>query len=64
MAIPVDETTLRTLVTKHLELDGIVSHDEAMCLIETLIKKDSDGQLRQPEIHFLRTLKEAGLVEG
>lgn len=64
MANLADETTLRTLVTKHLELEEMVSHDEAMCLIESLIRKDIDGQLRQNEIQFLRSLKDAGLVEN
>lgn len=63
MANPVDETKLRSLVTKHLELDTMVSKDEAFCLIETLIIKNRNGQLRQKESQFLSTLKDAGLLE-
>jgi hypothetical protein len=63
MANPVDETMLRSLVSKHLELEAPVSNDEALVLIESLIIKDRNGQLRTKESLFLSSLKEAGLVE-
>jgi hypothetical protein len=62
MSNPVDEIKLRNLVTNHLNLESTVSSDEAFCLIESLILKERNGQLRQPEKQFLDRLKEDGLV--
>lgn len=62
MPNPVDETKLRNLVTNHLNLEGTVSNDEALFLIENLILKEHNGQLRQPERQFLDRLKKEGLV--
>ncbi|KZN20698.1 hypothetical protein A1D17_03925 [Pseudomonas fluorescens] len=63
MANPVDDEKLRSLVSKHLELEALVSNDEALLLIQSLIIKGRNGQLRQKESQFLSTLKDAGWVE-